>query len=318
LGYAVDVTDWENYNAPLANEYDVVIGQGPAFEASCRKKSPQCTRIYLGTTEYVEHLVRAEKDRLERLWIRRGLKCRRRCYAKYKHDTGPMLSDALFLVGSDTTVDTYREVVDRPIYRHATTVGDDIVATVGHKRYETARKNFLWLASYAAVHRGLDVLLEVFSDMPDHDLWVCGGIEYEHDFMAAYDRELRHTSNIHFVGWIDVTSGQFSDLTARCAYIIYPSASEGMAGSVLNCMAAGLIPIVTLEAGVDTAGHGKLISECSPDVIRQIIRDAAMAEPAELEREARAVVEFTRKRYSKEAFLEAFRANLRAALHIPP
>jgi hypothetical protein len=46
------------------------------------------------------------------------------------------------------------------------------------------------------VHKGLDLVLEAFADMPEYHLTVCGPIQKEQDFERAYYRELYQVPNI--------------------------------------------------------------------------------------------------------------------------
>lgn len=314
MGYEVDVTDWRNRRAPPARNYDVVLGVHQAFTASCRRPAPNCTKIYLGTGAWGEQAVSGEEARLRQLRERRGVGLRRRY--RVELDRGPLYADAVFVLGSEWVCQTYRDVVDVPILSYPNTVIDGVRTTLRGKCFSEARSRFLWLSGFAAVHRGLDVVLEVFRDLPRCELWVCGSIEHEHDFMALYRAELTETPNIHFVGWVDVTGDVFAEITSKCAYLLYPSASDGMPGSVVTAMASGLVPLVTREAGIDTGGLGRLIPECTPECVRGLVLDAAGRDPAELAREADRVVAFTRTRYSEDAFRTAFRECLCAVLKV--
>ncbi len=50
--------------------------------------------------------------------------------------------------------------------------------------------------------------------------------------MQAFHRELYETPNIEAIGWVDVGSERFREIANGCAALIYPSCSEGQAGSV--------------------------------------------------------------------------------------
>ena len=311
---SVDVTDWENLHAPPARDYDVVIGHGYGYEASCAKPGNNGRKIFLGATAYMDQIVSAERERLRRLYERKGVRCRRRYFARYTRDRGPAISDALLLLGTDWVISTYPQADNRPTWRWANVVVEGVECTLNRKRFDEAGQHFLWLSGYAAVHRGLDVLLEVFSVRPDLHLWICGAIGTERDFMQAYERELRHCPNIHYHGWIDVTGAQFQELTARCGYAIYPSASDAMAGSLVNLMASGLVPIMTLEAGTDSNNLGMVIPDCQPAAVGEIVDRAAQVAPKCLQDDAEQVESFARARYSKRAFIEAMDVCFRGVL----
>lgn len=307
LGYDVDVTDWENYHPPFASEYDVVFGHGIAYERACRRSASNCKKIFLGAIAYMDQLIAEENRRLQLLKERRGLRLTRRYFGNYTRDTGPARSDAMILLGTDWVVDTYRGFNHLPVYRWCNVVVDDVPVGQTDKNYETARKHFLWMAGYAAVHRGLDVLLEVFANMPDMHLWVCGSISQEKKFVEAYRRELLELPNVHFVGWVDVSGQKFRDIVTTCGYCIYPSGSDAMAGALVNQMATGLVPIHTREAGTDCGGFGYQLSEFTHASVRDIIQTASIADPAKLQNAATAVSAFACQNYAKSRFRDDFR-----------
>lgn len=308
--YQVDATDWRNMHSPPGRDYDLVFGLGRAFTASCKKKEASTKTIYFGTGTAAEQTIAAEHAGIRELRKRRGQACRARPLWR---DRGQRLADAIFVVGDRWTQNTYQPT-DAPIYECPNSVVDGIADTTPHRRFEEARRNFLWMAAYGAIRRRLDIVLEAFSELPDYNLWICGGIEYERDFFQLYRRELTELPNVRYMGRVDVTSEQFAEITSRCGYILCPSRSDGMPGSVVNSMAAGVVPMVTEEAGMDTGGLGIGIPEIENDTIRELVIQAADADPIQLKRQAQQVCSFARARYSQQAFRDAFRRHLTEVL----
>jgi glycosyltransferase involved in cell wall biosynthesis len=110
------------------------------------------------------------------------------------------------------------------------------------------------------------------------------------------------TDNIETVGWVDVTGTAFRDIARRCVATIYPSCSEGGGGSVITCMHAGLIPVVTEEASVDVDDFGTVLPTASAGAIREAAREIAGTDADTLERRARAAWTFARERHTRERF----------------
>ena len=139
----------------------------------------------------------------------------------------------------------------------------------GRKRkdFEVARRNFLWFGSHGFVHKGLDLVLDAFAEMPEYHLTVCGPIDedVEKDFKKAFHKELYQTSDTHCIGmgrrW---QPSVCPDCRSVCRTGL-PSCSEGQSGGVITCMHAGLIPILSYESGVDVEGFGFLLQDCSVD-----------------------------------------------------
>jgi hypothetical protein len=79
--------------------------------------------------------------------------------------------------------------------------------------------------------------------------------------------------NIHIIGWIDISSLRFIELTKNCIGLIFPSYSEDQAGSVITCLHARLLPIVNYESGVDIHDFGIILKNCSIDKIKNSIKE---------------------------------------------
>jgi len=279
LGYIVDVVDWQDTGFVPTNHYDVFFGMHYNFERLLPYLDETTVKIYYGTGTYWSFEIAAEQQRVKALKSRRGAEI------KLPIRLGPnswvQIADAVVVMGNSFTASTYHP------HSYAVFAIDNSARLIAppdleHKDFAAARRNFLAFPSTGLLHKGLDLVLEAFVKSPDMDLWVCGPLlaETERDFIRIYRQELFHTPNIHPIGWIDTHSEEFRQLTDKCAFVVFPSCAEGMAGGVLDCMGRGLIPLVSREAGIDTDDFGVTFEDCSVDVIRQVV--TAMAEqPAE-------------------------------------
>jgi glycosyltransferase involved in cell wall biosynthesis len=153
------------------------------------------------------------------------------------------------------------------------------------------------------MQKGLDLLLEVFPKHPDLHLYVCSTFSQEPDFCECYRRELFETPNVHPVGWVEVCSPQFCQLIERCGAVIHPTCSEGQAGSVVQCMHAGLTPIVTREAGIDVENFGVLLADDHLETIERAVLDFARR-PADWHRSRSLLTRHVAaEKYSETAFV---------------
>ncbi len=182
-----------------------------------------------------------------------------------------MNSDAIIGVGNQLSVGSWKEVFNGPIYSYNNCGYREIRGPSESKDFEFAKQRFLFFASASQMQKGLDLLLEIFPQHPDLHLYVCSLFKMEKDFCDCYYKELYETPNIHPIGWVQVNSPQFYFLIDRCAYVILPTCSEGQPGSVVHCMQAGLIPIVTAEAGIDTEDFGIKLSGDDIEVIESTV-----------------------------------------------
>jgi glycosyltransferase involved in cell wall biosynthesis len=143
--------------------------------------------------------------------------------------------------------------------------------------------------------------------MPDYQLYICGPLEEEKDFEKVYYRELHETPNIHTVGMVDVTGPQFNEITEKCIGLIYPSCSEGGAGSVIHCMHAGIIPIISKESGIDVHDFGLMLSDCSVESIKFSLQTISNLSNEKLKYMTSTAWEEARANHSKDRFAEEYR-----------
>jgi glycosyltransferase involved in cell wall biosynthesis len=221
-------------------------------------------------------------------------------------------ADCATVLGNDFTIGTYR-------YANKTMHRVPISAPMlydwpAEKNFEQSRKHFLWLGSTGFVHKGLDLLLEAFAATPEYHLTVCGPLSKEKEFTRAYQEMLYGLPNIHTEGWVDVTSSKFLEIAKRCIALVYPSCSEGGGGSVINCMHAGLIPIVSREASVDVDGFGMVLEDCTIEAIQRAVQALAELPVEQLEARARKAWHYARTHHTREIFTREYRNAVSAIL----
>jgi glycosyltransferase involved in cell wall biosynthesis len=97
----------------------------------------------------------------------------------------------------------------------------------------------------------------------------------ESDFCRCFRKELFDTVNIHPVGFLPVLSSKFYDMVGKCTFVISPTAAEGQSGAILQCMATGLIPVVSREAGIDTEDFGFMLENNTLEEIEKMVLQLA-------------------------------------------
>ena len=215
-------------------------------------------------------------------------------------------ADYATTLGNQFTIDTYSHI-KKTIFR-VPLASCTIYPWPENKDFEVCRKNFLWFSGKGFVHKGLDLVLDAFVQMPENHLYICGPIQHETDFEKAYYKELYQSPNIHVIGWIDVSSSEFVEITKKCVGIIHLSCSEAGAGSVITCMHAGLIPIVSYESSVDVSNDfGVILRDCSIDTIKTTLQMISTLSPEKLKQMSRKAWEFVRTNHTREKFAEEYK-----------
>jgi glycosyltransferase involved in cell wall biosynthesis len=310
LGYEVDVISENNNWFVPAKHYSFFIGNRINFDRIAAFINRDCVKIlHIDTAHWLFNNT-GEHQRLLALQQRRGFTLPTR------RSLPPNLAiehaDYATILGNDFTASTYA-YAGKPLYRIPISSAA-LYPWPADKNFESCRTHYLWLGSYGLVHKGLDLVLEAFAQMPDYHLTICGPIHQERDFTAAYEEELYGTPNIHARGWIDLESAEFLEISRRSIALIYPSCSEGQSGGVVTCLHAGLIPVISYQSGVDVNGFGLVLKDCSIPNIKDSVRTISSLSSGELQARSRQAWEYSRTHHTRETFAKEYRNAISAIL----
>jgi hypothetical protein len=307
LGYGVDVIDYRNKKFIPEKDYSVFVAARTNFERISQYLNKNCLKIvHLDTSHWLFNN-HASYERSLALQTRKGvtIKSQRRLV---EPNLAIEHADFATILGNDFTISTY-QYAKKPIFRIPISTCT-VYPWSEDKDFEACRKNYLWFGSGGFIHKGLDLVLDAFVEMPDYHLIICGPIQKEEDFVRTFYKELYKTPNIHTIGWVNVDSDEFVKITNNCVGLVYPSCSEGGGGSAITCMHAGLIPILSYESSVDIENFGVVLRNCSVDEIKNTIRDISGLPVEKLRDMARRAWEFARTHHVRERFAEEYRKTI--------
>ena len=138
------------------------------------------------------------------------------------------------------------------------------------------------MSNEGQIRRGLDLVLDAFSDLSDLKLYVCGPYRKEVSFYNLYHDYFIKYKNIKDLGFIDKSKKLFNEIVEESEFVVLPSCSDAQSGSVLNLMALGLIPIITQEVGfTDVEEYGYLIPDFSVKSLKETLLRAVNASEEE-------------------------------------
>ena len=311
FGYNVDVIQFNDKRARLTKKYDMVIDLHPGLNMVYKNNlNPSAKRIAYITGSNPLFTNDAETERLNDIYKRRKVELTKRRSVEPFKDEYLKSFDYMFLIGNQNTLETYSKETPPGVHLIPNT-GYEFLAN--HDHSSRSPEKFLFLAGSGQVHKGLDLLLEVFAKNPDLHLYVCSNFKSEEDFCNLYKKELFETNNIHPIGFINVDSFAFTKVAKQCAYIISPSCAEGQSGSVLVGMSAGLIPIISRENGIDKE-DAHILHDCLPETIECIIREYSKRSVEWREREADKAIKIVHDKYSPKNFSKSIKEALSALL----
>jgi len=295
LGFNVDIVDY-NYDGEIDyNRYNVIFGFGdPLIKSFYNRRKPLVT-IYYGTGMHIETQNANTLKRIEEVfqnkqkWLPGSGRIVEQAWS-----VQTTLVTALILLGNELVRQSYAKYFSKNIFLipppyFKVVEYDEILEK---KNFADARIHFLWFGSSGLIHKGLDILLEVFADRPELNLHICGPITGEPEFCRVFHKELFGTKNIFNHGFTPIDSPLFRQLLETCAFTIFPSCSEGGGVSVLNVLGnGGLVPLLSKEASIDIDDFGIQINALSADGVTAAINSALQLDVDEIKLRSRKAAE---------------------------
>ncbi len=288
LGYVVDVVEYSDKKFTPHNDYDLFIGHtGLNFQRVAVRLKPDTVKIYFSTGPYWKFWNEQEVKRIESLRKRRRVNYSFERIIRASEEWANENADAIICLGNNYVRQSYKKF-PKIFNLNNASYYDDHYDRV-KKDFAAARKNFLFFSGPGNVHKGLDLLLEVFPGLDAH-LYICQRINPK--FFKIYRNELTTAPSTRLIGEIPMRSRQFYEFVDRCAFIISPSCAEGQPGGVVECMHQGLIPVVSKETNIDTGDYGITLKDCSIEEIAETVRGLSGSPPewcAEMSRKTRRI-----------------------------
>lgn len=310
-GYDVDVIDASNTRFVPRKPYDIVVDVRQNLKHLHTLLPPSCKKVMHITSSESGFQNAVEAKRLADLKQRRGI-----ILSSQRVETGaenPAYADYLEGFGNQTVRATFARF-KKPIRHIPISVAQTFeFPNEATKDFVEARKHFLFFSGGGAILKGLDLVIEAFATMPNLHLHIIGPAAYEKEFRAAYANELALPNiscyprpRLDKAGNMTVGDTTFMAIANRCATLIYPSASEGTSGAVIQAMHAGVFPIVTRQTGLSEDAPTIILEEPSVESIRTQAQKIAQTAPEELERMSHQAWTYVREHHTKEHFSFAY------------
>lgn len=313
-GFDVDIIDYRNNVFVPRKDYRIFVCARTQFDRLAPLLPQGCIKIaHLDTAHFLFNNHAAFERALD-LQRRRGVTCT--SIRIVESNRAIELADYGALLGDEFSRQTYAYAGKRIYCLPVPTLGT--YPRPDRKDFDVVRRRFLWFGSTGFVHKGLDRVLEAFNGMPDLELAVCGPIDQEAEFAEIYGKELYRSPNIRTVGWVDVAGPEFLRVANDCAALVFPSCAESQSGSSLTCMQAGLIPILSREAGIETRDFGITLADSSIPEIQRAVRHVAGLPATALHRMACATHDYARSHHTLEEYEKAYRAMVEELLERGP
>lgn len=300
LGYTVDIVDYTNQSFVPKKHYSYCIDVGNNLKKFSEHLPPECIKIYHITGADWKFQNEAEMQRLHNLEKRRGVKLLARRIIPPSDNI--KYADVASILGNEFTIGTYAHT-----QKHIQRIPISTTHTYPSpekKNFENIRRNFVWIGGSGMVHKGLDLVLESFSSLPEFTLTIFG--KKDDDFAKTYAKELFETPNISYEGVVDLGSEKFIKTASNSIGLIFPSCSEGSSGGVVTAMHAGLIPIISYESGVDVSDFGVILKENTVEEITKQVKILASSNSENLRRRSVDTWNYAQNHHTRQNFLHEY------------
>ena len=305
--FQIDLCHYQDakvYSEIKKSKYDLIIGSGEPYYKACLFNEKSKKILYC-TTEYPKIQLKKKRERLAYFKKRHGYSPKI-FWHNYYPDKDIRISDFLFVKGNTKTLETYNG------FNNINSCFSINSSAFKHKNYDqitrntkNTKLNFLWFGSRGAIGKGLDILIDIFNDLPNLKLTVAGLVESERKTLPKLN------DNINDCGFIKLQSREFIELMRDNSFVIFPSCSEGMASGVLTCMNHGLIPIVSENCGIEVNDEiGYVIKDYKCESIKDIILKATKCSDQIIEKKQENVQNYTQQNYNIEKFTEIIKSHL--------
>lgn len=317
MGYCIDVcfaNDVQQYNRLSKKNYDIVFGFGDAFKQAC-KDNTRALKISFIMENHPDVVSQKYSDRIR--------------YFKSRHphidisssivrsgffDADQFkLSDAGILMSSRYNSLNFIELRDKILLINSNSIFNKNYKFVPEevlKSISSSRRNFLWFGSVGLIHKGLDIVIDAFKELPDLCLNVYGLDKKEYGLF-----EKLKADNTYNKKRINVLSDEFiTDVVKKHNFMILDSCSEGMSTSVSTCMAHGIIPIVSKECGFDEASCIIQLEDNSVNGVIEAIRHTFEMTDDMILAMREECYNYARRNFSLECFDKQFKKELKEIL----
>lgn len=302
FGFTIDIIGCRDVKAPKIiknKKYDLIFGFGDSFY-ELTNIQPDAVSILYMTESHPAYSYQEERKRLDYYYERHGRKIDiKRSGSFYKLSHLEKKYSNIITLGE---TQHFSNQYSAPYVLFPTgLINQEYIFY--DKKHLQSRKNFLWLGSYGAIHKGLDLLIDVSNQLDQIVIHICGLAKEERKILRIPKR-----SNIIDHGHIDIKSRTFLEIVDKCSFIILPSCSEGFSTSIATGMLHGLIPVVMKDTGFNRLGQNAIfLEDFKIDYLKMKLNELMTFDPTKLTVFSKNSFDFARQNFSIDAFEKNFK-----------
>jgi len=311
LGYNVDIINWNDASFLSVKKYELVIDNHNNLERLLPYFTEKTFKIFHATNAHWLYQNQVEYNRCYEFFLNTGLAIPPSRLITAGNSA--QYADAISMFGNEFTKSTYGEYGNK--VHHLPMSVTTVPEILSERDLARATNNFLWLNSHGALLKGLDIAIDAFKMLPHLRLYICMDMEKDAAFLNYMRAALPEQSNINFMGWVDTDGADFKELATNCAWVIGTSFSEGGGGSTLNCMAKGMIPVVSRSSSLTLPDNtGFYLEQNDAATLAGLISELVVLPAAQLKERSDNAYHFVTSNHTIDNFKDKYKAFLTAVL----
>lgn len=314
-GYLVDISDVNTIFYPQ-KDYDLLIGHGGKCKQIIDNLKKDAKIIQYVSGEFWEGFNKESEERYNAFCERKNIKEK----LTFKRSLDGLIegenyltekADILFTINFPRMVNSFDKYKSKFHFTGFGAYPDELLyVPVEQKDYDFGRKNFIYVGGTGGnIQKGMDLLIEAFSKTQELNLYIYCKVEEE--ILKYYKKELNN-KNIHYIYHWRFFSyrNRLKELMKRIVFTIHVPINSGLGTAFMGSMLIGLIPVgyVDLEDGLDFA---VLSNSWQIDDIVKVIKEASNKSPEWCKDAAKKTIEYSKKNWSVESFMEKFNEMIR-------
>lgn len=121
-------------------------------------------------------------------------------------------------------------------------------------------KKFVYVATTLALRKGFDLVVDAFERLyaqrQDFQLVLVGNLGNQFYLNKFKSFMQKMNGCAVYYGFVNSSSSKYEEIISDCDYLVFPSLEEGQAGTVLDCISRGLVPLLSENTGVSFSPLG--------------------------------------------------------------
>jgi len=282
-------------------KYDFIFGFGDVFYFMT-KNYPNINNCIYVTENTPDFSHKKEKERIDYYYYRHKIKIPfSRTGNFYKNEHFDFAKNALTMG------------IESQLYRYSYT-NLQIISPTGllntnfTKHCEITdkiKKSFLWFGSRGAVHKGLDILIDIVENNKDLTLHICG---LDNNEKYLFKEKILKCKNIYDHGFINTNSQKFVEIINSVTFLVFPSCSEGMSSAVLTIARHGVLLLLQNSSGMDRIGeHAFWLEDFKIEHVEKRMREVSALGNDYLTQKSRELQKYANREFCLDNFTENFK-----------